>query len=62
MTTLVTPEQPSLSRGQVPKSNEHTKIIDAVLELKIERVTQDWGLRERSLELKRVCQSIYMLN
>jgi hypothetical protein len=31
---------PSLSRGQVPKTNEHTKIVDEVLYLKIERVTQ----------------------
>jgi hypothetical protein len=30
-----------LSRGQVPKSNEHTEIVDEVLELKIERVTQE---------------------
>jgi hypothetical protein len=29
---------PSLSRGQVPKSNEHMEIIDEVLELKIKRV------------------------
>jgi hypothetical protein len=32
---------PSPSRGQVPKCNEHTETVDEVLELKIERVTQD---------------------
>jgi hypothetical protein len=32
---------PSPSRGQTPKGNEHTEIVDEVLELKIERVTQD---------------------
>jgi hypothetical protein len=73
MTTLVTPEQPSPSRGQIPRSNEHTLIIDEVLELKIERVTQyaqislrnlrfEWSWRERGLELKRVSQSIFKLN
>jgi hypothetical protein len=31
---------PSPSRGQVFKSNKHTEIIDEVLSLKIERVTQ----------------------
>jgi hypothetical protein len=33
----------SPSRGQVPKSNEHTKIIDEVLELRVEWVTQENG-------------------
>jgi hypothetical protein len=48
-------------------------IIDEVLELKIERVTQyaqislrnlrfEWSWRERGLELKRVSQSIFKLN
>jgi hypothetical protein len=32
---------PSPSRGQVPKNNEHTHIVDEVLELKLERVTQE---------------------
>jgi hypothetical protein len=32
---------PSPYRGQVPKSNEHTEIVDEVLELKFERVTQE---------------------
>jgi hypothetical protein len=31
---------PSPSRGQITKSNEHTKIVGEVLCLKIERVTQ----------------------
>jgi hypothetical protein len=30
-TTLMTPRQPSPSRGQIPKSNENIKIIDEVL-------------------------------
>jgi hypothetical protein len=38
-TTFVTHGQPILSRGQIPKSNEQTEIIDEVLELKIKRVT-----------------------
>jgi hypothetical protein len=38
---LVTPRQLSPSRGQIPKSKEHTEIIDEVLELKIERITQE---------------------
>jgi hypothetical protein len=28
---LVTPGQPSPSRGQIPKRNKHTKIIDEVI-------------------------------
>jgi hypothetical protein len=56
---------PSLSRGQVCKSNEHTEVIGEVLCLKIERVTQrmaqislrklglEWSLREREFELKK---------
>jgi hypothetical protein len=31
---------PSPSRGRIPKSNEHMKLVDDVLELKIEWVTQ----------------------
>jgi hypothetical protein len=65
---------PSPSRGQVPKINEHTEIVDEVLELKIERSLKsaaqisprklrfEWSLRERSLELKRVSQSVCNLN
>jgi hypothetical protein len=65
---------PSLSRGWIPKSNEHTKLIDEVLELKIEWVTQrmaqisprklglEWSLRERDFELKRVSQSVFQMN
>jgi hypothetical protein len=34
---------PSPSRGQVPKSNEYTEIVDEVLESKIERITQEWS-------------------
>jgi hypothetical protein len=70
----VTPGQPSPSKGQIPKSNKHTEIVDEVLKLKIERVTQEstqispkklrfkWSLRERGLELKRVSQTVFKLN
>jgi hypothetical protein len=34
---------PSPSRGQVPKRNEHTEILDEVFCLKIEWVTQEDG-------------------
>jgi hypothetical protein len=38
---LVTPRQPSPSREQIPKSNEHMEIVGEVLEMKIEWVTQE---------------------
>jgi hypothetical protein len=38
---LVTLRQPSPSREQISKSNEYMKIVDEVLELKIESVTQE---------------------
>jgi hypothetical protein len=40
---LVTLGQPSPSRGQVPKRNEHTEIVDEMLELNVEWVTQEGG-------------------
>jgi hypothetical protein len=67
----MTPGQPSPSRGQVPKSNDHTEIIDEVLCLKVEWVTQkvaqisprklkfEWSLRKRGFELKRECFKEY---
>jgi hypothetical protein len=67
-TTLVTPRQPSPSRGTNPKSNEHMKIVGVVLEMKIKSVTQESGWSLGSLELneawrrgwehKRVSQSV----
>jgi hypothetical protein len=65
---------PSPSRGWIPKSNEHTKLVDEVLELKIEWVTQrmaqifprnlglEWSLRERDFKLKSVSQSVFQMN
>jgi hypothetical protein len=70
----VTLGQPSLSRGQVPKRNEHTEIVNEVLCLIVEWVTQkvaqisprklrlEWSLRESEFELKRVFQRVCKLN
>jgi hypothetical protein len=71
----VNPGQPSPSRGQIPKSNEHTEILNEVLELRISRGSHksetqisprklrfERSLRERGLELKRVYQSVFKLN
>jgi hypothetical protein len=51
---------PSLSKGQVLKSNEHTKIIDEVIYLKIEWVTQMMAReRERVWAQERLVQRVF---
>jgi hypothetical protein len=62
---------PSPSRGQVPKRNEHTEIVDEVhawrlsgslkrkAQISLRKLGLEWSLRERGFELKRGWFKVY---
>jgi hypothetical protein len=63
---------PSLSRGQVPKRNKHTEIVDEVLiwrlsgslkrkaQISHRKLGLEWSLRERGFELKKGWFKVYL--